>query len=266
VPRDRRVEVVTIGIWPDTAENTKYSIKFKAMKISKNFLARKLHQLTGIVPLGFFFFAHLFTNSKAMYGEQVFEDAVADIHHIPFLLFIEIFGIFLPLLYHSVYGVIISSEARINNVSYNYGRNWFYLFQRMTGVFLFFFILFHILNFRFGLIPGLNPTAVAGNAHLAFDIVARDFSILWVMALYILGIAATAWHLGYGLWLFAVDWGLVIGEKAQKTALYACLLIALSLFAVGTNAAFSFVRPCGLLPAILCDSPKTGKSTQQGNF
>lgn len=236
------------------------------MKISKNFLARKLHQLTGIVPLGLFFFAHMFTNSKAMYGEKVFEDAVLDIHHLPFLLFIEIFGIFLPLLYHSVYGVIISSEARINNFSYNYGRNWFYLFQRITGVFLFVFILFHILNFRFGLIPGLNQIEVAGNANLAFDIVSREFAIPWVMAVYVLGIAATAWHLGYGLWLFAVDWGLVIGEKAQKMALYACLLVAVGSFAVGTNAAFSFVRPCGLLPQMLCDAPKAGKAAQPRDF
>lgn len=230
------------------------------MKMSNNFLARKLHQLTGIVPLGFFFFVHMFTNAKAMNGEKVFEDAVADIHHMPFLLFIEIFGIFLPLLYHSVYGIIISSEARPNIGSYKYGRNWFYIFQRVTGVFLFFFIMFHILNFRFGLIPGLNQTAIAGNADLSFNIVATEFAIPWVFVVYLLGIAATAWHLGYGIWLFAVDWGLVIGEKAQKFALYLCILIAVSLFGVGVQAMVSFVRPCGLLPQMLCEAKSFNKN------
>lgn len=223
------------------------------MKFSNTFLLRKLHQITGIVPLAAFFFVHMFTNSKAMSGEKVFNDAVADIHHIPYLLFVEIFGIFLPLLFHSIYGVIISGEARPNNFNYGYGRNWFYTFQRVTGIFLFFFIFFHILNFRFGLIPGLNTTAIAGNSDKAFDIVAAEFAIPWVMAVYILGIAATAWHLAYGLWLFAVDWGIVIGEKAQKYALYACLALAFGLFAVGTNAAVAFVRPCGLFPKILCE-------------
>ncbi len=233
-----------------------------AIRPSTTFILRKLHQLTGIVPLGFFFLVHMFTNSKALNGEASFEKAVQDIHDIPYLLFLEIFGIFIPLLYHSVYGIIISGEARPNVLAYGYARNWFYLLQRVTGGFLFFFILFHVLNLRFGLMPGLNMTPVAGNADLAFDIISAEFSIPWVMALYIAGIAATAWHLAYGVWLFAVDWGIVIGERAQKYALYGCIFVALGLFAVGTNAAFAFVRPCGLLPEVFCEQPKTVKPAE----
>jgi succinate dehydrogenase/fumarate reductase cytochrome b subunit (b558 family) len=228
-----------------------------AVRFSNTFLLRKLHQLTGIIPLGLFFFVHMFTNSKAINGEASYEKAVGDIHEMPYLLFLEIFGIFLPLLFHSIYGVIISAEARPNLFAYNYGRNWFYFFQRATGIFLFFFLFFHVLNLRFGLIPGLNLTPVAGNSHLAWDIVSREFAIPWVLTFYILGIAATAWHLAYGFWLFAVDWGIVIGEKAQRYALYASVLLALGLFVVGTNAAVAFVRPCGLLPQALCEQPKT---------
>ncbi len=230
-----------------------------AIKVSSTFLLRKLHQLTGIVPLGLFFFVHMFTNSKAMNGEVPFEKAVQEIHDIPFLLFLEIFGIFLPLTFHSVYGVIISTEARANVFTYNYGRNWFYFFQRATGIFLFFFIFFHILNFRFGLIPGLNMTPIAGNAGLSYNIVSAEFSIPWVMVFYIVGIGATAWHLAYGFWLFAVDWGIIIGENAQKYALYACTVLAFGLFAVGVNAAISFVRPCGLFPAALCEKSSAVK-------
>jgi len=224
-----------------------------AIKISRTFILRKLHQLTGIVPLGLYFLVHMYTNSTVMSGEKVFEDHVTDIHHLPYLLFIEIFGIFLPLLFHSVYGIFISMEARPNAGNYGYSRNWFYVFQRVTGVFLFFFLTFHILNLRFGLIPGLNTTPVAGNATLAYDIVAREFAIPWVMILYILGITATAWHLAYGVWLFALDWGILIGERAQKMALYASIGVAIFLSAVGINAAVAFVRPCGLFPKILCE-------------
>lgn len=233
-----------------------------AINLSTTFLLRKLHQLTGIVPLGLFFFVHLFTNSKAMNGEAQYEKAVQDIHDLPFLLLLEIFGIFIPLLFHSIYGVIISGEARMNNFAYGYGRNWFYTLQRMTGAFLFFFILFHVLNFRFGLIPGLNETPIAGNAGVAYNIVAAEFSIPWIMILYILGIAATAWHLGYGFWLFAVDWGIVIGEKAQRTALYACVALAVLLFGVGVNSAVSFVRPCGLFPQMMCDHGPAAKKIE----
>lgn len=231
-----------------------------AIKFSKTFLLRKLHQITGIVPLGMFFFVHMFTNSKAMNGAASFDKAVKEIHDIPYLLLIEIFGIFLPLLFHSVYGILISAEAKPNVLNYSYGRNWFYIFQRATGIFLFFFILFHLLHLRFGLMPGLTLKPVAGYADQAFSIVAGDFQITWVIVIYILGVLATAWHLAYGFFLFAVDWGIVIGEKAQKMTLYGCMSLALLLSAVGINAAFAFVRPCGLLPQALCEESKKPSS------
>lgn len=225
-----------------------------AIKFSRTFLLRKLHQLTGIFPVGLFYFVHLYTNAKAMSGEKVYNDAVADIYHIPFLLFIEIFGIYAPLLYHSVYGFVIAAEAETNVGNYGFKHNWLYLFQRVTGVFLFVFILFHLLHFRFGLLGdyGLTGIAVAGNADKAFQIVAADFKSVGILIFYILGVGATALHLAYGFFLFAVDWGLIIGEKAQKYALYGCITLGIGLFAVGTNAIFSFVRPCGLLPHVIC--------------
>ena len=232
-----------------------------AIKLSSTFLLRKLHQLTGIVPLGVFFAFHMYTNSTAMSGAKVFNDHVQDIHHMPYLIFVETFGIFIPLLFHSIYGIMITAEARPTVLNYGYGRNWFYLFQRITGVFLFVFLLFHVLNLRFGLIPGLESYAnpVAGNADQAFAIVAAEFSNTAILLFYILGVVATAWHLAYGIWLFAVDWGIVIGEKAQKYTLYACLGLAAFLSVVGINAAISFVRPCGLLPASFCEQAERKK-------
>jgi hypothetical protein len=48
----------------------------------------------------------------------------------------------------------------------------------------------------------------------------------------------------------------VIGEKAQKVALYASLVLAVFLGVTGINAAFGFVRPCGLMPNSLCEAPR----------
>jgi succinate dehydrogenase / fumarate reductase, cytochrome b subunit len=232
-----------------------------AIKFSNTFLLRKLHQLTGVVPLGAFFLVHMYTNSAAMNGAKSFNKHVQDIHDMPYLIFIEIFGIFIPLLFHSIYGVLISAETRANAISYSYGRNWFYIFQRVTGIFLFFFLLFHILNLRFGLIPGLESYGdpVAGNAGRAFDIVAAEFKSIGILGFYILGVVATAWHLAYGFWLFAVDWGIVIGEKAQKIGLYASIGLAAFLSAVGVNAAVAFVKPCGLLPQSFCEAAEQKK-------
>ena len=237
-----------------------------AIKFSTTFLLRKLHQLTGIVPLGIFFLVHMFTNSTAMNGSANFNKHVQDIHDLPFLLLIEIFGIFLPLAFHSIYGVLISAEAKPNALNYGYGRNWFYVMQRVTGIFLFVFLLFHILNFRFGLIPGLNMTPIAGNAGQAYAIVSREFAMPAIMAVYVLGVLATAWHLAYGVFLFAVDWGIVIGQNAQKVLLKGCLGLAVILSVVGINAAFSFVRPCGLMPQFLCEEPKAAKPSAGAKF
>lgn len=227
-----------------------------AIRFSNTFLLRKLHQLTGVVPLGAFFLVHMYTNSAAMNGAGSFNKHVGDIHDMPYLIFIEIFGIFIPLLFHSIYGVLISAEARANAISYSYARNWFYIFQRATGIFLFVFLLFHILNLRFGLIPGLasygNP--VAGNAGRAFDIVSAEFQSTAILVFYILGVIATAWHLAYGFWLFAIDWGIVIGEKAQRLTLYGSIGLAVFLSAVGINAAVAFVDKCGLFPDSLCEA------------
>lgn len=222
-----------------------------AVRLSRTFLLRKLHQLTGIVPLGVFLLEHFYTNSKALTGADDFNKAVADLQSIPYIIFVEIIGIFIPLLYHALYGIFITKEMRLNNLHYPYSRNWFYTIQRVTGMILFVFITFHVLNFRFGLIPGLNTDAVADNAGRAFDIVQREFSNVIILAVYIVGITATVWHLANGLWLFAVDWGIVIGERAQRLMGYACIGFGVFLLAVGINAAMAFVWDGGLLGGLV---------------
>ena len=222
-----------------------------AIRLSRTFILRKLHQLTGIMPLGFFLLEHFYTNSKALSGAASFNTAVTDLQAIPYILLIEIGGIFIPLIYHAVYGLVITVEMRPNNLYYPYARNWFYTIQRVTGMILFFFIAFHVMNFRFGLIPGLNTLSVAHHPDQAFDVVAREFRIIPIFIVYVIGITCTVWHLANGIWLFLVDWGITIGERAQKIAGYACIGFGAVLLVVGINAAVAFIRPGGLLPGIL---------------
>jgi succinate dehydrogenase / fumarate reductase cytochrome b subunit len=221
-----------------------------AVRLSSTFLFRKLHQLTGIIPLGVFLLEHFYTNSKAMTGPGDFNNAVRDLQSIPYIIFIETLGIFVPLIYHAVYGLFITWEARPNNLAYPYPRNWFYTIQRVTGLILFIFITFHVLNFRFGLVPGLNTISVAEHPERAFGIVSGEFRNAWIFVVYLVGITATVWHLANGIWLFAVDWGVVIGERAQRLTGYACIALGLLLLLVGINAQVAFVREGGLLGLI----------------
>jgi len=224
-----------------------------AVRLSRTFVLRKLHQLSGIVPLGAFLLEHLYTNSKAAHpthGAEHFNRAVADLQEIPYILFVEITFIFIPLLYHALYGLVITWEARPNNLHYPYPRNWFYTIQRITGVVLFFFILFHVLNFRFGMIPGLNTVSVAHAPDQAYQIVANEFRMWWILAIYFVGIVSTIWHLANGIWLFAVDWGIVIGERAQRLTGYACIGFGVVLLVLWMNVTAAFIRPGGLLGGV----------------
>ena len=218
-----------------------------AVRLSRTFILRKLHQLSGIVPLGAFLLEHFYTNSKALTGPEEFNNAVRDLQSIPYILFIETGAIFIPLVYHAVYGLVITWESRPNNLAYPYPRNWFYLIQRITGVVLFFFVLFHVLNFRFGLVPGLNTVSVASAPDRAFDIVAGEFRMLPIFIIYVIGVTATVWHFANGIWLFLVDWGVAIGERAQRLTGYACIAFGILLLVFGLNALVSFIRPGGLL-------------------
>src|SRR5215210_8526372 len=222
-----------------------------AIRLSRTFVLRKLHQLSGIMPLSFFVLEHFYTNSKALTGAADFNKAVTELQSIPYILFVEIGGIFIPLIYHAVYGLVITWEMRPNNLAYPYPRNWFYTIQRITGIILFFFITFHVLNFRFGMIPGLNTISVAHHPEQAFDIVSREFRLIPIFIIYMVGITATVWHFANGIWLFMVDWGITIGERAQRLTGYACIAFGVFLLLVGINAAVAFIRPGGLIPGIL---------------
>jgi succinate dehydrogenase / fumarate reductase cytochrome b subunit len=227
-----------------------------AIRLSRTFVLRKLHQLSGIVPLGAFLLEHFYTNSKAVNpanDHAAFNTAVGELQGIPYILLVEITFIFIPLLFHAIYGLVITWEARPNNLAYPYPRNWFYTIQRLTGLILFFFIAFHVLNMRFGVIPGLGTYrhAVAHNPGDAYDIVAGEFDKTWIFAIYVVGIMATIWHFANGIWLFMVDWGIAIGAKAQRLTGYACIAFGFVLLVVAINALTAFRSDGGILGGLL---------------
>lgn len=220
-----------------------------AIELTRHFLLRKFHQLTGIVPLGVFLLEHFYTNSKALgsatagqTGAQLYNEAVADLQSVPYIIFVEVVGIFIPLIYHAVYGLVITYQGRPNVGGYDYGRNWMYVIQRVTGVILFVFITFHVLNFRFGMIPGLNEISVAEHPDQAFQVVSGEFRNAWILFVYFIGIVSTTFHFANGLWLFLIDWGVTVGQKAQRLSGYVCAVVGIVLTVVGINSALAFIR------------------------
>src|SRR5271154_5744893 len=73
-----------------------------------SFLLRKLHSLTGIVPIGAFLVEHLISNFEALKGPGAYGAQVRFLNSLPLVRVLEWGFIFLPILYHALYGLFIT--------------------------------------------------------------------------------------------------------------------------------------------------------------
>ena len=113
-------------------------------KPNYHFLWRKLHSLSGIIPLGVFLFVHLFINSFSLKGPDAFNEAAGLLVKLPYLIIIELVIIFIPLLYHMIYGLAITYSWDTNLASSSKLTNWTYFLQRLTGILAIIFIFAHV--------------------------------------------------------------------------------------------------------------------------
>ena len=112
------------------------------------FLIRRLHSLTGLVPVGAFLVVHLLTNMGIL--DNSYQERVNLIHSMgERTLEVTEWGlIFLPLLFHGIIGLIIVARGKRNLTYYPYPENFRYTLQRWTGVIAFAFILWHVFQTR----------------------------------------------------------------------------------------------------------------------
>jgi len=196
------------------------------------FVLKRLHSLSGVVPVGLFLLEHFFTNARSLQGPAAFDQAATELARIPFVVALEALGIWLPILFHMVLGILIATTGQANVGKHGYARNWQYLMQRATGVILVFYILFHTWSTRF-------DADYLGSAS-AYQYMREQLASPAVQAFYIAGILAACYHFGNGLFGFAVHWGLVTGRRAQTLASRAGLVVFLGLSALGIAAMLGF--------------------------
>lgn len=198
------------------------------------FWLRRLHSLSGIVPLGLFLIEHiLISNSKLTQGPVAYAKTVEWLGSLPFVFFLELFGIWLPIAFHGFYGIYLWLRGRGNLVNYSWAGNWMYSLQRWTGMYAMIYILYHVTTKRF-LGVDLHDTAGA-----SFGKMQEIWENPLITFFYFSGLAAACWHFGYGIWLFLCKWGIIIGERARKRALVPCLGLAAVMFAVGSYSLYA---------------------------
>ncbi len=202
-----------------------------------SFIWRKLHSLLGIVPIGAFLLEHLLSNFEALKGPIAYGEQVKFLNGLPLVRVLEWVFIFLPILYHGIYGVYIWLRGKSNIVYYPWAGNWMYLVQRYTGLIAFAYIAYHVATQRF------MGASLPENPGMAFAKVQHELANPWILAVYVIAMIAICWHFAYGVWLFAAKWGITPGETARRRFGYACVVLGVLLAGMGLASIWAFVGP-----------------------
>jgi succinate dehydrogenase / fumarate reductase, cytochrome b subunit len=202
-----------------------------------SFIWRKLHSLLGIIPIGAFLLEHLISNYEALGGPAAYGKQVRFLNSLPMVRVLEWVFIFLPLLYHGIYGLWIWLRGKANVVYYPWSGNWMYVVQRYTGIIAFVYIGYHVATQRF---MGVSLPEHPG---MAFWKVQQQLMNPWILAVYIIAMIAVCWHFAYGVWLFAAKWGITPGEKSRRRFGYVCVAAGVLLAIMGLVSIWAFVGP-----------------------
>jgi succinate dehydrogenase / fumarate reductase cytochrome b subunit len=220
---------------PDVEKGTAHGVAPLRAGQGVSFVLRRLHSLSGIIPVGAFLFEHiLVSNSTAISGPDAYAKQVAFLAGLPLVFFLELFGIWLPIAFHALYGFYIWYRGEGNTIDYPWTGNWMYTAQRWTGGIAFAYILWHTWTMRF--------TGVDLHAHpeLSFGKVQVEVFQTPLFLFYVVGLIAASWHFSYGIWLFSAKWGIVSGDKARKRFLTVCLAFFFVLSGAGLASLTSF--------------------------
>jgi succinate dehydrogenase / fumarate reductase cytochrome b subunit len=199
------------------------------------FFWRRLHSLSGIIPVGAFLLEHiLVSNATAINGPTAYAHQVRFLGSLPFVFFLELFGIWIPIAFHAGYGFYIWYRGQQNLINYPWLGNWMYALQRWTGGIAFAYIIWHTYTMRFsGIDLHDHPGASFGKVQLEL------FNPAY-FAFYVIGLLSASWHFAYGIWLFAAKWGITIGERARQRFLYVCMALFLLISGVGLASITKF--------------------------
>lgn len=225
------------------------------------FLIRRLHSLTGILPIGVFLVIHLITNSSLAWGKfalrgegeglsvseggvMYFQDEVIWINsQVPHLLLLEV-TLWLSIGFHTVLGIYFATTGRGNTTRYAYMDNTRYTLQRWSGYLGMLFIVYHVATLRWGW-TWLVPEGTRWSHHFSASTLAAALqgspegwtpAGLAVSLFYFAGITLLVFHFANGLWTAAITWGLTVTEKAQTRWGYVCLALGAGLMLAGWSA------------------------------
>ncbi|MBT2697863.1 succinate dehydrogenase cytochrome b558 subunit [Bacillus sp. ISL-40] len=199
---------------------------------NREFVYRRLHSLLGVIPIGIFVIQHLIVNHYATVGVESFNKAANFMGNLPFRYVLETVIIYLPILFHAIYGLYIAFTAKNNASQYGFFRNWMFMLQRVSGVITLIFITWHVWETR---------VAAAFGNEVNFQMMQDILSSPFMFAFYVIGIISAIFHFANGLWSFLVSWGITVSPRSQVISTYVTIVIFLALSYVGVTTLLAFV-------------------------
>lgn len=200
-----------------------------AVKTDHSFLLRKLHSLSGIIPVGAYLVDHLWSNSYSLVGEMNYNVQSRDLQTVPWRLPLEIAIIWLPIAYHAFYGFYIWSRGKSNVSAYPWVGNRMFTLQRWTGLLAFLFIGWHLYDERFST-HGMST----------YTDVYNSMQNVWFFIFYLVGVTACCVHFGVGIWNFLCKWGLAATKSSQRAAGWLGVAVAAVLVIMSLTIIISF--------------------------
>ncbi|RXZ84224.1 succinate dehydrogenase [Paenibacillaceae bacterium] len=192
-----------------------------------SYYSRKIHSLLGVIPLSLFLVQHAVSNFSAVErGPQGFQNAVNFLNSLPLVPVLEFVGIYLPLLFHGIYGLYIAYQSNLNTAKFSYGRNWAFALQRISGVITFIFVFWHVYQTRFQVYLGEVTHGELGS--VMHEIANNPFFFVF----YVIGVISAVFHFSNGMWAFLVSWGITIGPRAQRISSYIWMIVFVILTAM----------------------------------
>lgn len=218
---------------------------------------KKLHALSGVLPLGAFVVIHIWVTSAVTSSRDVYDRQIGWLHSGWFLGLLEIVLVVAPLLYHAVYGTWRSLQPR--DPDHAYDTDLMVSLERASGVVVLVFVAAHFWEFRGQTWNGSLPVSSYASK-LVEDLSSTQRGVPWIATGYFIGIAATCFHLVNGMTSFLTTWGYTRAETARRRARIFMSMAGVTLFVISCGIVLQLATGVRYFPVEEPKAPLCGPS------
>ena len=175
------------------------------------FITRRIHSLTGILPVGLFLVYHLYLQLYLHSGAEVYNEVINGFYDSPLAIWSLVIVVYIPLFFHAFFGIRLIFESKVQP-SYTYFSHLLYWLQRISGVGVLLFTIAHVWNAQLG--PWVAGTWGTHFEHLSSGFADPDSGLI-TKAVYLLGTVGAVFHFSNGINTFCMTWGIALTPKSQ---------------------------------------------------